>query len=85
MMCRKMKEIYLTEELRETFKIFDRDGNGYIDASGLKELMKKLGEKLSEKEIEKMMAEADLDEDGKVSYKGIYMSHYATYINCNVK
>ncbi|CAH3176449.1 unnamed protein product, partial [Porites evermanni] len=70
MMCRKMKEVYLAEVLRETFKIFDKDGNGYINASELKELMEKLGEKLSDEQIEKMIAEADLDEDGKVSYKG---------------
>ena len=73
MMCRKMKEVYLAEVLRETFKIFDKDGNGYINASELKELMEKLGEKLSDEEIEKMIAEADLDEDGKVSYKGMYV------------
>ena len=73
MMCRKMKEVYLAEVLRETFKIFDKDSNGYINASELKELMEKLGEKLSDEEIEKMIAEADLDEDGKVSYKGMYV------------
>ena len=73
MMCRKMEEVYLAEVLRETFKIFDKDGSGYINASELKELMEKLGEKLSDEEIEKMIAEADLDEDGKVSYKGMYV------------
>ena len=28
-------------ELREAFKIFDRDGNGYIDAEELKKVKKK--------------------------------------------
>lgn len=34
MMSRKMKETDTEEEIKEAFKIFDKDGNGYISHSG---------------------------------------------------
>ena len=39
-------------ELREAFKIFDRDGNGYIDRRELSLMMKFMGESLTESEIQ---------------------------------
>jgi calmodulin len=37
--------------LRESFKVFDKDGNGYISASELKMVMASLGEKLTDDEV----------------------------------
>ena len=34
MMAKKMKEEDSEEELREAFRVFDKDGNGYISAAG---------------------------------------------------
>ena len=56
--------------IRAAFKIFDRDGNGSIDAKELKFAMQNLGEKLTEKELQDMMREADVDGDGKINYEG---------------
>lgn len=56
--------------IRAAFKIFDRDGNGSIDAKELKYAMQNLGEKLTEKELQDMMREADVDGDGKINYEG---------------
>ncbi len=58
------------EELREAFKVFDKDGNGYISAAELRHVMTNLGEKLTEEEVEEMIREADLDGDGEVNYDG---------------
>lgn len=33
---------------REAFKVFDSDGNGFINAAELRQVMLNLGEKLSE-------------------------------------
>lgn len=66
----KLKDKSTTqEELREAFKVFDRDGNGFVDFKELKAAMKQLGEKMSEEDIKEMIAEADIDSDGKVSYE----------------
>ena len=45
-MARKMKDTDSEEEIREAFRVFDKDGNGYISAAELRHVMTNLGEKL---------------------------------------
>lgn len=70
MMARKMKETDSEDELREAFKVFDKDGNGYISACELRHVMRNLGEKLTDEEVDEMIREADIDGDGQVNYEG---------------
>ena len=70
MMARKMKETDSEEEIREAFRVFDRDGNGYISAAELRHVMTNLGEKLTDDEVDEMIREADIDGDGQVNYEG---------------
>ena len=72
MMSKKMKETDKEEELREAFRVFDRNGDGFISASELRHVMTNLGEKLTDEEVEDMIREADLDGDGLVNYDGMY-------------
>ena len=58
------------EELQQAFGMFDKDGDGFIDAAELRHLLTNLGERLSEEEVDEMIAEVDIDGDGKVDYKG---------------
>lgn len=67
-----MKETDKEEELREAFRVFDRNGDGFISASELRHVMTNLGEKLTDEEVEDMIREADLDGDGLVNYDGKY-------------
>ena len=55
LMASKMKDTDSEEEISEAFKIFDKDGNGFISANELKHVMSNLGEKLSDEEIEDMI------------------------------
>ncbi|XP_072858380.1 calmodulin-like [Pogona vitticeps] len=57
------------EEIREAFRVFDKDGNGYISVAELRHVMTNLGEKLSDEEVEEMIKEADVDGDGRVNYE----------------
>jgi Ca2+-binding EF-hand superfamily protein len=43
MMARKMKDTDSEEEIREAFKVFDKDGNGSISAAELRHVMTNLG------------------------------------------
>ena len=52
MMSLKINEENAEEELREAFKVFDGDGNGYIDRKELGLMMRFMGETLTEAEIQ---------------------------------
>ena len=67
---RKEEEKFNEEELRDVFKVFDKDNSGFISASELKEVSSKLGRNLTDEDVKEMMKETDLDEDGKISYEG---------------
>lgn len=56
--------------MRNAFKIFDKDGNGYITRKELKQAMSKLDPTLSDEDINDMLKEADADNDGLINYEG---------------
>merc|ERR1711970_1216464 len=55
LMARKMKDTDTEEELIEAFKVFDRNGNGFISAAELRHVMTNLGEKLTDEEVDEMI------------------------------
>jgi len=57
------------EELKDAFKTFDIDGNGYIEADELVRVVTSMGERLSLEEAGAMLAEADANSDGKIDYE----------------
>jgi len=68
LMSRKMQDTDTEEEIKEAFRVFDKDGNGFISAAELRHVMMNLGEKLSNEEIDDMIKEADIDGDGQINY-----------------
>ncbi|GMJ04922.1 CALMODULIN LIKE 15 [Hibiscus trionum] len=56
------------EELMDVFRLFDRDGNGFITAAELAGCMAKMGYPLTYKELTEMIGEADSDGDGVISF-----------------
>lgn len=69
MMARKMKDTDSEEEVREAFRVFDRNGNGYISAAELRHVLTSIGDKLTEDEADEMIREADVDGDGQINYE----------------
>ncbi|XP_068156480.1 calmodulin-related protein 97A [Drosophila tropicalis] len=69
MMAKQMRETDTEEEMREAFKIFDKDGDGFISPAELRYVMINLGEKVTDEEIDEMMREADFDGDGMINYE----------------
>ena len=68
-MSRKMKDTDSEEELKEAFRVFDKDQNGFISAAELRHVMTNLGEKLTDEEVDEMIREVDVDGDGQINYE----------------
>jgi len=69
MMKRKSSETDQTEALKEAFKIFDKNRNGYIEARELRAVTTTLGQTLSDEEFNEFWQEADQNHDGKLDYE----------------
>ena len=68
-MDKLMKEADTEEELVEAFKVFDRNGTGFISAAELRHVMTNINEDFDDEEPEEMIKEADLDNDGQLNYQ----------------
>ena len=63
------KSPYTEDQLRQLFRMFDRDGNGFITAAELAHSMAKLGHALTAEELTGMIREADTDGDGRINFQ----------------
>lgn len=52
----------------EAFSAFDKDSSGKIDANELRIVLEMMGQKTTEEEIFRMIAEADAENTGEISY-----------------
>ena len=58
--------------------MFDKNGNGYIEAKELKDILRKLGDNTTDEQIQEMIQVADIDKDGRINYSGkarIFLLH----------
>ncbi|XP_019754559.1 troponin C-like [Dendroctonus ponderosae] len=58
----------MQQELKEAFRLYDKEGNGYITTSTLKEILKELDDKLTSDELDMIITEIDTDGSGTVDY-----------------
>ena len=70
MMSKKVRGTESDDEIKEAFRVFDKDGDGFITSTELRHVMANLGEKLTDDELDEMIGEADEDGDGKVNFQG---------------
>ena len=76
MMAKENTDTNCSGEIERAFRMFDKDGNGFISAAELRHVMTNLGEKLTDEEVDEMIREADIDGDGQVNYEGIYIINF---------
>merc|ERR1712006_65788 len=68
LMARTNKTQDQMEEIKNAFLTFDADGSGFIDREELVNVLTTMGDPVDEETINGMIAEADLDGDGKINY-----------------
>ncbi|XP_062396600.1 troponin C, skeletal muscle [Sardina pilchardus] len=71
MMVQQLKEDQAgksDEELSECFRVFDKNGDGWIDREEFGDIMRATGEPLMEEEVDELMADADTNKDGKIDF-----------------
>jgi len=56
------------QDLELAFKMFDLDGDGYVCAEDLKQVMKMLGNDLSDEEIRTIYSHLDTDDNGLIDF-----------------
>ncbi|EFC45205.1 predicted protein [Naegleria gruberi] len=65
----KSSESGNVEEYMESFRLFDRDQDGFIPVDELKHIMTTLGERLSDIEVDDLLKEADPQGKGMIHYE----------------
>eukprot|EP00756_Hemistasia_phaeocysticola_P027406 Hpha_TRINITY_DN16117_c1_g1::TRINITY_DN16117_c1_g1_i1::g.6851::m.6851/K02183/CALM; calmodulin len=56
------------QEFREAFLLFDADGSGSISVDELGEVMRSVGQACTEEEIQRLIKEADMDNNGVIDF-----------------
>uniref|UniRef100_A0A3Q1AXV3 Troponin C, skeletal muscle n=1 Tax=Amphiprion ocellaris TaxID=80972 RepID=A0A3Q1AXV3_AMPOC len=71
MMVRLLKEDQAgksEEELAECFRVFDKNGDGYIDRDEFALIIRSTGESISEEEIDELLKDGDKNADGMLDF-----------------
>merc|ERR1712007_16394 len=58
----------LKKELKEAFRIYDKEGNGYISTDVLKEILQELDSKLTNEDLDNIVEEVDEDGSGTLDF-----------------
>eukprot|EP00201_Polytomella_parva_P023672 CAMPEP_0175047402 /NCGR_PEP_ID=MMETSP0052_2-20121109/5571_1 /TAXON_ID=51329 ORGANISM="Polytomella parva, Strain SAG 63-3" /NCGR_SAMPLE_ID=MMETSP0052_2 /ASSEMBLY_ACC=CAM_ASM_000194 /LENGTH=93 /DNA_ID=CAMNT_0016311265 /DNA_START=92 /DNA_END=370 /DNA_ORIENTATION=+ len=56
------------DDISEAFKLFDRDGNGFVSVAELKQVLCNMGDRMTDEDMEDLLREAEPDKDGMVDY-----------------
>ncbi|XP_057321427.1 troponin C, isoallergen Bla g 6.0201-like [Microplitis mediator] len=59
----------LKSELKEAFRLYDREGNGYITTECFREILSEIDENLNDDELDMMIEEIDADGSGTLDFE----------------
>ncbi|WAR17356.1 CALM-like protein [Mya arenaria] len=60
---------YRHKELQRQFRLFDKDGDGFITGEEIRAVFRESGVDMPEEEVAALIAEADTDGDGVISFE----------------
>jgi calmodulin len=68
LMIKREAEKETVDDLKQVFRVFDKDGNGFVSTSEIKFVLKSVGLIFTDDEISEMVQEADIDGDQHISF-----------------
>lgn len=60
----------IAAELKEAFRLYDKEGVGYLTTEVLRDILHELDDKITEEDLDMMIDEIDLDGSGTVDLEG---------------
>ncbi|XP_010255621.1 PREDICTED: probable calcium-binding protein CML13 [Nelumbo nucifera] len=69
LMSKHMKPEPFDRQLRDAFKVLDKDSTGYVAVSELRHILTSIGEKLDPSEFDEWIREVDVGSDGRIRYE----------------
>ncbi|KAF6152544.1 hypothetical protein GIB67_012991 [Kingdonia uniflora] len=69
LMSKHMKPEPFDRQLRDAFKVLDKDLTGFVMVSDLRHILTSIGEKLDPAEFDEWIREVDVGKDGRIRYE----------------
>ncbi|KAK7259809.1 hypothetical protein RIF29_25424 [Crotalaria pallida] len=69
MVAKHMKPEPFDSQLRDAFKVLDKDSIGFVSMTELRHILTSIGEKLEPAEFDEWIEEVDVGSDGKIHYE----------------
>ena len=72
MMTSKLKDVDGIEiEVREAFRVFDTDEDGYITTGEMRRIMLTIGDRMKDEEAEILVKDMDINQDGRINIEDL--------------
>ncbi|XP_077242987.1 putative calcium-binding protein CML13 [Tasmannia lanceolata] len=69
LMKKHMKIEPFDRQLRDAFKVLDKESSGYVSVSDLRHVLTSIGEKLEPSEFDEWIREVEVGSDGRIRYE----------------
>ena len=71
LVAKRVKTLNGADELREAFRVYDRERKGYISSGEFRQIVSQIGDNVTPEDIDEMVKEADLNKNGRIEYEGL--------------
>jgi len=69
LIANKLRTEDVRDELKDAFKVFDKNNDGYLSATELREVLQTLGDRMTDDDVDELIQAADTNGDGRVDYE----------------
>ncbi|KAJ6962621.1 hypothetical protein NC652_001317 [Populus alba x Populus x berolinensis] len=81
LMAKHMKAEPFDRQLRDAFKVLDKDNTGFVAVADLRHILTSIGEKLELAEFDEWIREVDVGSDGRIRYEDFIARMFLFVVN----